>query len=208
MTDLLVHNPFGFLVMRTRSISLPEEDYKPLGPVGTIYRCRGSGLLVDGSWEQVAARVSLDASTSWLVSPVRALDNDPHPKPVASSRVRSLKEDSGLTWDQLRRLFGVSLRSVHLWASGTRMNTRNGERLSTLERIVRDLDVTTPDQRREALLCSPVGGGRSIFQQLVLDANHSVPTDIEARMKSSGAGFTVHGDFLFAEEIADGEEDR
>ena len=207
MTDVLVRNPFGSSVIGTQSVTPAEGDRKPPEPMAIIYYYHGSGLIVDGSWEQVAAHVLLDTSTSWRGLPVRALDNDPHPKPVASSRIRRLKEESGLTWDQVRRLFGVSLRSVHLWASGTRMNARNGERLATLEQIVSNLEATAPEQRREALLCSPTGGGRSMFQQLILAANHSAPVDIEARMKSSGAGFTVHGNFLFAEEVSDSEED-
>ena len=43
-----------------------------------------------------------------------ALDNDPSPKPVASSRVRSLKEDSGLTWGSVE---AVVRRELTLCAS-------------------------------------------------------------------------------------------
>jgi len=119
-----------------------------------------------------------------------------------------VKEDSGLTWDQFRRLFGVSQRSVHLWASGGRMSARNEERLAYIEQVVSALGFATPEQRRDSLLTSPPGRGRSIFQKLVSSASQTAPIDIEALTESSGAGPTIHGEFLFAEEIGGSGEDR
>ncbi|MCY4193818.1 MAG: hypothetical protein OXF04_05925 [bacterium] len=119
-----------------------------------------------------------------------------------------MKEDSGLTWDQFRRLFGVSQRSVHLWASGGRMSTRNEERLAYIEQVVSALGFATPEQRRERLLTCPARGGRSLFQKLIRAINQLPSVDIETLTESSGAGPTIHGDFLLAEEIGGSEEDR
>lgn len=203
------NDPFGVvLTCVVKSVPTSEQDCFPdIQEAAPLYLSRRAGVFFGGSWDEVSARVESDASTSTQGSLTRSIDGDPHPKPVAASRVRRLKEDSGLTWDQLRRLFGVSRRAVHMWAGGARMNSRNEERLAYLERIVSAAG-STAAERRDALVGSPRGGGRSIFQQLILSAGMTQDTDIEALTESTGAGRTIHGDFLFAEAIDDGEEDR
>ena len=65
--------------------------------------------------------------------------------------VNEAHDDSGLTWEQLARVFGVSRRAVHMWATGGRMNATNAE---ILMRFVDYLDQMHggPDERRTALL--------------------------------------------------------
>lgn len=43
---------------------------------------------------------------------------------------------SGLTWEQLARILGVSRRSVHMWAAGGRMTARHFELLTDLARLI------------------------------------------------------------------------
>jgi hypothetical protein len=81
---------------------------------------------------------------------------------IGSAVVRKLHDDSGLTWEQLGRLFGVSRRAVHLWANGGRMNSTNAETLSELVIIVSALPASSPEARRTALLASGPDG-HSIF---------------------------------------------
>jgi len=203
-------SPFAVCVTYVNSapafgtVALSDAEYVH----GPTYLSHRAGFFFGGSWDEVAARVGTDASTSSQGSLVKGIEGDPHPKPLATSRIRQLKEDAGLTWDQVRRLFGVSRRAVHLWAGGARMNAQNEERLAYLEQVVSAVGGATADQRRDILLGSERGGGRSIFQRLVSLASQPSGVDIEALTESSGAGPTVHGDFLFAEEIDDGEEDR
>ena len=147
------------------------------------------------------------ASTSSQGSLTRGIDDEPHPTPAASLRIRRLKEESGLTWDQLRRLFGVSRRALHMWANGAQMNSRNQERLTYLEQFVSSLGAT-PSKRNNTLMSSRERGGRSVFQQLVLSLSGPQRRDVEALTESTGAGRTVHGDFLFAELIDGDQEDR
>jgi DNA-binding transcriptional regulator YiaG len=78
-----------------------------------------------------------------------------------------LHEQSGLTWDQLGRLFGVSRRTVHLWASGAGMNAANAETLANLTRLVDATPGRTAAQRRAALLL-PDRDGRSAVDRLRL----------------------------------------
>ncbi|MBW0255865.1 hypothetical protein [Cellulomonas sp. PS-H5] len=69
-----------------------------------------------------------------------------------------LKNHSGLTWDQLGRVFGVSRRAVHLWANGGRMNEGNAAVLREFSRAVRSIAATEPDAVRAALLAVPAEG--------------------------------------------------
>ncbi|MFN8069901.1 MAG: hypothetical protein U0R77_14320 [Mycolicibacterium insubricum] len=55
-----------------------------------------------------------------------------------------IKEHSGLTWDQLGKVFGVSRRAVHMWANGGRLNETNARRLREFASIIQHLEVETP----------------------------------------------------------------
>lgn len=91
----------------------------------------------------------------------------PIPAPTMISTADSVKRiraDSGLTWDQLARLFGVSRRAVHHWASGGRMNAVNEEHLNEIQEVIRGLPGKSPEDRRSLILAS--SEGTSIFEQL------------------------------------------
>lgn len=67
-----------------------------------------------------------------------------------------IKDNSGLTWDQLGKVFGVSRRAVHMWANGGRLNESNARRLREFSAVVRGIiassDATTPEDVRGRLL--------------------------------------------------------
>jgi hypothetical protein len=79
--------------------------------------------------------------------------------------VQWLHRESGLTWDQLGRIFGVSRRAVHLWATGGRMNASHAETLAELLAIVRTLPASNRADRRAALLAQDATG-RSVLDRL------------------------------------------
>jgi DNA-binding transcriptional regulator YiaG len=79
--------------------------------------------------------------------------------------VRWLHQQSGLTWDQLGRVFGVSRRAVHMWANGSRLNATNAELLAELVSVVRALPASDPAHRRAALLAT-AADGRSFLDAL------------------------------------------
>ena len=191
---------YAGVIQVVRRAPVGEGGHTAVAVAAPDYGRWTTDLRFGGSWEEVTARMESEASTS---------RGEPHPEPATATRVRRLKEDSGLTWDQLRRLFGVSRRTVHMWAGGSRINARNEERLAHLESVVAALSGTSALDRKRQLL-SPAGAGRSIFQQLIASASPArVPrTDIEALTESTGAGHTVHGDFLSASTIDDGENLR
>lgn len=67
--------------------------------------------------------------------------------------IRQTKVRSGLTWDQLAEVFGVSRRAVHGWAAGARMNARHAETLAWLEQLLARVEESgDPDTTRAILL--------------------------------------------------------
>ena len=102
--------------------------------------------------------------------------------PPNAQAVRWLHEQSGLTWDQLGRVFGVSRRAAHMWANGGRMNATNAELLAQLVAIVRALPQEDAEGRRAALLASG-SEGRSVLDTL---RERQAPRE----QPISGPGFT------------------
>ncbi len=75
--------------------------------------------------------------------------------PAAS--LAALRELSGLTWNQLARLFGVSRRAVHFWAEGRPLTPSHEEQLQRLLAVVQELDRGTPRANRALLLVARPG---------------------------------------------------
>lgn len=65
------------------------------------------------------------------------------------ARIRQL---SGLTWEQLALVCGTSRRTLHLWASGRRMQPANEERLLRILGILRHIDRGSSNENRRRLL--------------------------------------------------------
>ena len=110
----------------------------------------GAGVLVarsrPGEWRRAVGIHSLDARST-------------------AELVRDLWERSGLTWDQLARLFGVSRRAMHAWATGKRPNAYHQELLTELTQVVAQIDTGDPPRNRDQLL-APRPQGRSLFDEL------------------------------------------
>jgi DNA-binding transcriptional regulator YiaG len=70
----------------------------------------------------------------------------------AGPAIAELRRVSGFTWDQLARLFNVSRRSLHFWASGKAMTSSNEEHLQRLLAVVRKVDRGSAGANRTALL--------------------------------------------------------
>jgi DNA-binding transcriptional regulator YiaG len=85
---------------------------------------------------------------------------------ATAEAVKRLHDRSGLTWDELARAFGVSRRTVHAWASGTRLNQAHAARLSVLARVVDGLAADNPEEARAALH-APAADGQSPYQRLI-----------------------------------------
>jgi DNA-binding transcriptional regulator YiaG len=125
-------------------------------------------LFTGGSVTGTAGLPPFDASTVRLIAPAMSTRMMPSftsaqapvqrtaetadAAPSERDDVRWIHEASGLTWDQMGRLFGVSRRTVHLWANGSGMNAANSEALYELVALVRSVGGATSAERRVALL--------------------------------------------------------
>lgn len=85
--------------------------------------------------------------------------------PDGAAMAQQLKEESGLTAEQLGRMLGVTRRSVHNWAAGASIAPKHRARLQKLHELVFGLAATTPDERRDLLLDSATRP--SLYRQLV-----------------------------------------
>lgn len=66
--------------------------------------------------------------------------------------VMELRRVSGLTWDQMARLFDVSRRTLHFWASGNPMLPTHEERLVRVLATVRRMDQGSAVATRRVLM--------------------------------------------------------
>jgi transcriptional regulator with XRE-family HTH domain len=76
----------------------------------------------------------------------------------AGAAIGELRRLSGFTWDQLARIFNVSRRSLHFWASGKAMAATNEEHLQRLLSVVRKIDRGSAGANRAALLSAREDG--------------------------------------------------
>jgi DNA-binding transcriptional regulator YiaG len=71
---------------------------------------------------------------------------------ASGATIGELRRLSGLTWDQLARLFNLSRRSLHFWASGKPMTPSNEEHLQRLMAVMRMVDRGSASANRAMLL--------------------------------------------------------
>lgn len=81
--------------------------------------------------------------------------------------IHELKKSSGLTWQQLARLFNVAPRSLHFWASGKPMSRSNEEYLHRLLGTMRYVNRGSAGENRSALL-SHSNSGECLLDLLVV----------------------------------------
>ena len=82
--------------------------------------------------------------------------------------INELRRLSGLTWDQLAKLFNVSRRSLHFWASGQPLSRSNEERLNRLLDAIQYIDRGSANLNR-SLLRKPDGNDNPLFDLLIAD---------------------------------------
>lgn len=112
-------------------------------------------LLTYGEWELGSSMEQQQVSPlqDQTNSGVRAPESQ-----SSSSALMELRRISGLTWDQLARLFDVTRRSLHFWVSGKPLNSVNEERLNRLLDMIRKLDRGSASENRSLLLSAREDG--------------------------------------------------
>lgn len=83
----------------------------------------------------------------------------------ASELVRDLRIISGLTWEQIANLLGVSAKTVHNWMAGEMIAEKNLRRLGEIVAVLRYIDRGYGEANRETLLGVSFSG-RTLFSLL------------------------------------------
>lgn len=105
-----------------------------------------------------AAEVETDASDWAFVEQTNSGLTLEAPATSQAAAISELRRRSGLTWEQIARLFGVARRSVHFWISGKSMNASNEERLNRLLIAIRYIDRGEGAVTRAALMSAQSDG--------------------------------------------------
>lgn len=142
----------------TAPIAEPQVHY--IGGWTSTARTVGPGPS-DRPTPRLASPLAVDASGPLGPAGAAGAASD---RATQAAEVKWLHEQSGLTWEQLGRIFGVSRRAVHLWANGGRMNATNAQALAQLVALVRELPGRSANERRAALL-APTSEGASTVDQ-------------------------------------------
>jgi transcriptional regulator with XRE-family HTH domain len=140
----------------------------------------GPRLLKDPARQLIAVMVlqALATTTTSVSRPVSAewpvLLRDPNATGVWVGEIRStlnaaamldeIKSLSGLTWEQLANIVGVSRRTIHLWLQGNSLSHANEERLHSILHIVRSLSGSSQLDVRSRMLDK--SGGSSVAELL------------------------------------------
>lgn len=101
--------------------------------------------------------------------------------------IRAIYARSGLTWDQVARLLGISRRAAHQWAAGSRVTARHHELLASAVSLIDRLYAGDPASTRAALL-SPRGAKGTLFDEF--RGSHRDPIDISG-MPPAERAFTL-----------------
>jgi transcriptional regulator with XRE-family HTH domain len=92
--------------------------------------------------------------------------HNPHLFQDSQKAINELRKTSGLTWEQVAKLFNVSRRSIHFWASGQPLSSNNEEKLNRLLGVIRYIDRGSASLNRKLLL-SPNADGELPLDQLI-----------------------------------------
>lgn len=103
---------------------------------------------------------ALDVTTSGVTVPsVNSTEE-------TSESLLKIRKLTGLTWEQLSKLFNVSRRTLHFWASGKRLNSFNEKQLNLLLDTIQYIDRGSASLNRNVLLM-PLEDGTLPFDLLV-----------------------------------------
>lgn len=92
--------------------------------------------------------------------------HNPHLFQDSQKAINELRKTSGLTWEQVAKLFNVSRRSIHFWASGQPLASDNEEKLNRLLGVIRYIDRGSASLNRKLLL-KPNADGELPLDQLI-----------------------------------------
>ena len=86
--------------------------------------------------------------------------------PELAKSMRSLRRRSGLTWDELARILGVSRRTLYNWSVGGQISAAHARILADIVGLIHEVDTGDPKLTRSRLL-APTNSGSTLYTQLV-----------------------------------------
>lgn len=115
----------------------------------------------------------------------RSVDQTASGARVASAQtpgaaIGELRRLSGLTWEQLARVFRVSRRALHFWASGKPMAPSHEEHLQRVLAVIRQIDRGAGSLNRTALL--------TVGEDGVMPLDHLETGDFDRALSLLGPG--------------------
>jgi len=126
--------------------------------IGSIISLVSSGTTASRVSDHRGLLAAVDRTTSGIT--LRATGS-----PEATQKsISELRRLSGLTWEQLAKLFNVSRRSLHFWASGQPLSRFNEEQLNRLLEAIQYIDTGSANLNRSLLL---KGSNGKFFDLLV-----------------------------------------
>lgn len=129
-------------------------------PTGHVESPRPSQSATYGGVASRTQRVALTAREK----PVS--DQDEVPLPELAKSVRSLRQRSGLTWDELARIFGVTRRTLYNWSIGGQVSAANAQAIAEVIRSLHEIDSGDPKVTRSRLL-APTENGATLYARLI-----------------------------------------
>ncbi len=149
--------------------SMIDSQSQPMIPRGFFARDNTIALDTTVDWDWLTASDSTTSGVNptavyyYLETP-HEVQNEAQNNTQKS--INELRRLSGLTWEQLARLFNVSRRTLHFWASGQKINSLNEEKLNRLLGIVRYIDRGSASLNRDLLL-QPNNNEKLLFDLLI-----------------------------------------
>jgi transcriptional regulator with XRE-family HTH domain len=135
------------------------------------------------------ARQITSANSQWLPMRNLAIVELPYDsgKSTNAEAIAELRLLTGFTWDQVARLFSVSRRSVHLWASGEMMSSDNEEHLHRMLGVIGKANRGHAAGNRAALLSSAPDSNLCVFDMLIAGDYEGASRALGVSMDSSAA---------------------
>ncbi|BDA66316.1 hypothetical protein RIVM261_051510 [Rivularia sp. IAM M-261] len=124
-------------------------------------------MVNSGSIINTNALATSEITTSGFTVLSTSPTETPQTAEATRKAVNELRKLSGLTWDQLAKIFNVSRRTMHFWASGQPLSSFNEENLNRLLGTIRYVDRGRADINR-SLLISPGSDGKPLIDLLAI----------------------------------------
>lgn len=124
---------------------------KGLVIVGGLLSSPSTSSASQSYFEEASYLHAANSTTSGLDSLTQIESQETREAEDTQRAISELRRISGLTWEQLAELFGVSRRSVHYWASGEQLNAPNEQHLLGVLSVVRWADRGSARHTRAAL---------------------------------------------------------